>query len=208
MKKEAFLFEPDCLKLFLVAWIILWITSPVSAETFYRCVDETGNESLLDSPIEGQKCAPMQTYEETKGRQQERKPSVSQEDRITKITVKGNQILVPVTLINGNNEETVTLLLDTGAQGTLIHSEVADRLYINLSKAKKVKGEVVGGTPIDTSIIVIDTIKIGPHTINKKYIAVVDYEGSKARFDGLLGMDILGHFGYRIDLAKQIIIWE
>jgi predicted aspartyl protease len=208
MKIRIFLNDFILLKLIFVILSLLFIPLFVDAGTFYHCLDDRGNETLLDSPIDGQKCTPMQTYEETKVLKKETKTTVSSEDRITKITVKGNQILVPVTLINGNTEETVTLLLDTGAQGTLIHNEVADRLYINLGKARKIKAEVVGGTSLDASIINIDTIKIGPHTLHNKNIAVVPYEGRAARFDGLLGMDFLGRFGYRIDLAKQIIIWE
>ncbi len=108
----------------------------------------------------------------------------------------------------GSREVSVHLLLDTGATATAIHDEIAGRLYINLYKAKKAKGEVVGGAVIEASIIRMDILKIGPHTIRNMDIFIVPYNGSSAKFDGLLGMDVLGRLSYKIDFAKQVIIWE
>jgi hypothetical protein len=55
----------------------------------------------------------------------------------TKVTVIGNSILVPVTLVYQGNQVDVQLLLDTGASGTVINTEIADRLNVNLSTARK-----------------------------------------------------------------------
>ena len=122
--------------------------------------------------------------------------------------MRGNQVLVPVTLVYDNTEANVTLLMDTGASSTTIHTEVADRLYINLLKTQKIKGGVVGGGIIDAHVVKMDVIKIGPHEIRDWNIAVVNHEGYKVRFDGLLGMDVLGSLSYKLDLAKQVIVWE
>jgi hypothetical protein len=51
-------------------------------------------------------------------------------------------------------------------------------------------------------------LKIGPHAIRNKNIAVVPHDGPAVKFDGLLGMDVLGRLSYKIDFAKQVIIWE
>jgi hypothetical protein len=37
---------------------------------------------------------------------------------------------------------------------------------------------------------------------------IVPHDGPAVKFDGLLGMDVLGSLSYKIDLAKQVIIWE
>ena len=142
------------------------------------------------------------------GRQSENKTAVLSDYKITKIIVRGNQVLVPAILMYGSREVSVHLLLDTGATATAIHDEIAGRLYINLYKAKKAKGEVVGGAVIEASIIRMDILKIGPHTIRNMDIFIVPYNGSSAKFDGLLGMDVLGRLSYKIDFAKQVIIWE
>jgi predicted aspartyl protease len=208
MKKTSFIIDFKFLTLSLVVLCILFIPILIFAGEFYQCHDKGGNETLSDFPVDGQTCTQFQTYEETTGAQREKKTIVSPDDKIMKIIVRRNQILVPVTLTYDKTEVNVHLLMDTGATGTTIHTEIADRLYINLYKAKKTKAQVVGGSIIEASIIMMDILKIGPHTIHNKKIVIVPHEGPAVKFDGLLGMDVIGELSYKVDLAKQVIIWE
>ena len=208
MKKTSFIIDFQFLTLSLVVLCVLFIPILIFAGEFYQCHDKGGNETLSDFPVDGQTCTQFQTYEETTGAQREKKTIVSSDDKITKIVVRGNQVLVPVTLIYDKTEVNVHLLMDTGATGTTIHTEIADRLYINLYKSKKAKGEVVGGGIIEASIIRMDSLKVGPHTFRNQDVFIVPHEGPAAKYDGLLGMDVLGSVSYKIDLAKQVIIWE
>jgi predicted aspartyl protease len=208
MKKTSFLIGFQFRRLSLVSFFVLFIPVIIYAGTFYQCLDKDGNQTLLDFPADGQTCTQIGTYEEMTGAPRENKAIVSTHDKVTKIIVKGNQVFVPVTLVYGSEEVNVNLLMDTGATGTTIHSEIADKLYINLYEAKKAKGEVVGGGIIEGSIVKMDILKIGPHTIRNRNILFIPYEGHAAKFDGLLGMDVLGKLNYNIDLAKQVITWE
>ncbi len=126
----------------------------------------------------------------------------------TKVTVIGNSILVPVTLDYQGNQLDVRLLLDTGSSGTIINTEIADRLNVNLNKAKKTRGRVVGGAFIEARQVTLSRIIVGPHAKEKATVFVVAHEGPAAHYDGLLGMDILRGLKYQVDLEKQIIIWE
>lgn len=128
-------------------------------------------------------------------------------DETTKVIIRGNSVLVPVTLVYDNNEVDVRLLLDTGASGTAIHSEIADKLSINLNEAKKTKVRVVGGGVIQARLIRINSLTVGPHTNRDWNIFIVPHMGS-AHYDGLLGMDVLRELKYKIDFKKQVIIWE
>jgi len=208
MKKTSFLIDFQFLTLPLVVLCALFIPIHVYAGTFYNCHDKGGNETLSNFPIEGQTCIQKQTYEETGGVQRESNKTASPDDRIMKIIIRGNQVLVPVTLIYDNREVSVNLLMDTGASGTTISTEIADRLYISLYKAKKIKAQVVGGSIIEARVIMMDILKVGPHTIRNKNIVIVPHDGPAVKFDGLLGMDVLGTLSYKIDLARQVIIWE
>lgn len=193
----------------IIALCVIFISRPVWAGTFYLCIDKAGSEIIVDSPVEGHTCTPLGTFEEKKETQSENKTAVSPDDKITKIIVKGNQVLVPVTIVHGTDEVDIHLLLDTGATKTAIHTDVADRLYINLSGAKKTKGEIVGGGIIEVNVFRMDSVKIGPKAFKNQDILIVPYEGSAAaQFDGLLGMDILGKISYKLDLEKQLIYWE
>ncbi|MBN1470629.1 MAG: clan AA aspartic protease [Syntrophaceae bacterium] len=208
MDKKKITVDLKKLKLWAAVLIILMIPLIINAGNFYKCLDKYGNESLVDFPVDGQACMPVSTYEEKPVQQRERQRVVSEDDRITKVVVKGNQILVPVKIIHGREEANVNLLMDTGASGTAIHIQVADQLYINLYKARKTQAGIVGGGVIEASIIKVDSLQIGPHIIENCNVAFIPHEGRAVNFDGLLGMDILGKFGYRIDLANQIIIWQ
>lgn len=208
MKKNPFPIKNHCSILLLIPFIVLLMPILIHAGTFYKCLDKHGNETLLDFPVEDQSCIEIGSFEEVPRTQSESKAVVSKNDRITKVIVKGNQVLVPAKITYGREEAHVNLLMDTGASGTAIHTKIADQLYINLYKAEKAKAGIVGGGIIDASIVTVDSLQIGPHVIEKCDVAFIPHEGRAVNFDGLLGMDFLGRFSYRVNLAQQIITWE
>ncbi len=126
----------------------------------------------------------------------------------TKVTVIGNSVLVPVTLVYQGNQADVQLLLDTGASGTVIHTEIADRLNVNLSTATKTRGRVVGGAVIEAYQVTLSRITVGPHTKENAAVLVIPHKGPAAKYDGLLGMDVLRGLKYSVDFEKQILLWE
>lgn len=197
----------------IFTWGIMMFCLPlgpatINAAMFYHCLDDDGNEMLVDGPVDGWNCKRMETYDEEPSELNGKKAEARPEEKITKITVKGNQVFVPVKLAYEGREIEAKLLLDTGASATTIHPNVADRFYINLYRTQKIKARVVGGNVLEASVVKMDYLKIGPHTVNPCTIYVVPNEGNTLPFDGLLGMDVLGSFSYRIDLKKQVIIWE
>lgn len=199
----------------LAAVILLFMPVIIHAGTFYSCVDSEGNETLSDYPVGGKKCKPIGGFEKTESTQEgsaapqrlESKDS-SSDDKTTKITVQGNRVLVPVTLVYGNKEVDVQLVMDTGATGTAINSNVADDLYINVNQARKEKAGVAGGGVIEISLVQLTSMTIGPHTIRNRTIAVLPPESYALDYGGLLGMDVLGKYSFRVDMAKQVIVWE
>jgi len=179
---------------------------------FYSCTDKEGNEILSDHPKQGFTCRQIGGFEEEKstreGRPAKKDIQESADERTTKITVQGNRVVVPATIIYKGNEAEVKFVMDTGAEATTVSADVADQLYINLYKAPKAKARVVGGGIIDVSVVKIDALMIGPHTIRDYHIAVVPQEGDAVSYDGLLGMDVLGKFSFHVDMKNQVIIWK
>jgi clan AA aspartic protease (TIGR02281 family) len=129
-------------------------------------------------------------------------------DAPTKVKVVGNTVLVPVTLVYGGNQADVQLLLDTGASVTAINTEIANRLNMNLRSDRKIQGRVVGGQVIEAYMITLNSLTVGPHTKNDIPITVIPHTGPRMIYDGLLGMHVLRGFKYRLDLDKQLILWE
>jgi clan AA aspartic protease (TIGR02281 family) len=128
--------------------------------------------------------------------------------KVTAVTVMGNSVLVPVTLVHQDNQVDVQLLLDTGAGGTVIHTEIADRLNVDLGTVKKKQVRVAGGAYIEAHQVTLSRITVGPHTKENPVIHVIRHEGPASIYDGLLGMDLLRHLKYSVDFDKRIILWE
>lgn len=133
---------------------------------------------------------------------------VSWGDEPTRVKIIGNSVLVPVTLAYDGNEIDVYLLLDTGSTGTAIHNDIAEQLSINLERTAKTKVQVVGGGFINARVARINRLTVGPHTKRNWTVFVVPHKRSAARYDGLLGMDVLRGLKYKIDFKKQVIIWQ
>lgn len=129
-------------------------------------------------------------------------------DEPTKVQIRGNSILVPVTLAYGNNEVDANFLLDTGAGATMINTDVADRLHMDLTRTKKARVQVVGGGVVEARVVPVTRLTVGPHSKRDLSVLVIPHKGPTVRYDGLLGMDVLRGLQYRVDFKRKVIVWE
>jgi len=124
----------------------------------------------------------------------------------TAIIIENNRIFVPVTLGNNGIEIEALLLLDTGASQTVVHREVA--VELNIIALKKGLSQVAGGQQIYTELGKIDYIKIGPHMLKNTIVLIIHHEGPPVNFKGMLGMNVLKNFQYKLNFEKQVIQWQ
>jgi predicted aspartyl protease len=136
------------------------------------------------------------------GQQQEKKAAGKE----TKVTVKGNQVLVPVALGYGGKEVQVSLLLDTGASITTLNRDSVKKLQV--APVHKGKMIVPGGKTIDADVVQLSYIKVGPHKIPNLHAGIIDHKGIPVEYQGLLGMNFLKEVDYKIDFQRQVIIWR
>lgn len=123
----------------------------------------------------------------------------------TPVTIRGNQVIVPVRIVTAGRRLDLKLVLDTGASRTVIHQKSLRNLSLNVRQ--KGQAVVAGGGLIDMQHVIIERVKFGPYTFENHTAAVIESTG-KNFSDGLLGMDLLAHSGYKIDFAEQAIIWN
>jgi clan AA aspartic protease (TIGR02281 family) len=171
--------------------------------------DPAGVPSLRSSPAQvaqPSRRGAAQAGGENWTRREER--VISGGDEPTKVRVRGNAVLVPVTVVCGGREADVHLLLDTGASATTLHAAVAERLAVDLDRAKKARVQVVGGEVLEARVIQVDSLTVGPHTKRNVRAVVVPHRGPASGYDGLLGMDVLRGLKYRVDFNRELLVWE
>ncbi len=108
---------------------------------------------------------------------------------VTEAVINGNHVFVPATIEYGSRDQEILVVLDTGASKSIINTEIASSLNIDLRKAKEIVLQVVGGSLIKAKLIKLNKLKVGPHEKKGIEIAVVEQKGPGVRFDGILGMD-------------------
>ena len=124
----------------------------------------------------------------------------------TDVTIKGNKVFVPVTLIYGENEVQISLLFDTGASSIVLHQNVADQLGIE--EFTPSRGQGVGGLQITTKMIRLTSVEVGPHKKENLRADIIEFRGTtEAGYNGLLGMNFIRGLKYTIDFDNQTIQW-
>jgi Aspartyl protease len=127
----------------------------------------------------------------------------------TDVTIVANQVLVPVTIGYGLKETKALFLLDTGASHLVLFSELAAGL--NVASTRKGLSMVAGGNLIETELIVLDYLKLGPLDLKNVEATVIKHEmqtDETVHFSGLLGMNILRNSPYIIDFENKKIRWQ
>ena len=94
----------------------------------------------------------------------------------------------------------VTLILDTGADRTMVSPEALGRLGIAHADGPRAEIKGVTGTS-QGSMVQINSIEVGQAKVGPLRIIAHDADLKKA--DGLLGRDFLEHFTVTIDSKEQ-----
>ena len=111
----------------------------------------------------------------------------------------GSPVLVDAKI---NGAGPVTLILDTGADRTLIGSAALSKLGISTENATRALIKGVTGTS-DASALWINSVEVGEAKVGPLLIIVHDADLKGA--DGLLGRDFLANFNVTIDPKEQVV---
>ncbi len=166
-----------------------------------KAVDRSG-----ETPEEARTKRILEELEETKGRDEEKAQEQFEKSLVTKVTIRGHQVLVPVTLGYGGKEIQASLILDTGTAITTIYLPIADRL--NLPRTSGVHVWAAGGKTLNAGVGKLDYVRVGPYEVKEVETWVVFPPGPSADNDGSLGMNVLKDLDYNVDFENQEIRWK
>lgn len=122
------------------------------------------------------------------------------------VTLSDNRILVPVTL---NGSQTATLLLDTGADASLLSPAVARRLGLAPGTgAPSMTVEIVGGQHITIPVVRLHSLRVGELAVEELDVGVYEAAPGQPDVQGLLGGDFLRSFRVTVDRAAKRLILE
>ena len=124
----------------------------------------------------------------------------------TKVILKRNHVIVPMTLAYRGKEVATNLLPDTGASTTAFNRKIADMLNIKASNSRTVR--VADGRGIPARSVDLDYIVVGPQRITNFRSNAIDPSGDPENFDGLLGMDFPRGVDYHVNFTSGVLFWE
>jgi len=112
----------------------------------------------------------------------------------------GQPIMVDVLI---NNSASARLLLDTGADRTLISPLALGMAGVPPTKSIG-RGQMAGVTGTDSvNYVIVDSLRVGAAKVTNIRVAV--YEMPQASGDGLLGRDFLDRFTVNIDSRRGLV---
>ena len=202
---RAVRYDPRVTRLILVlAGLVLLGPVPAAAE-IYRYTDAAGSSHYVEGidsvPQEYRaRAVPVGLRNAPAGAPTPAKAAGAPKAGATTIKyTPGQRIMVDVK-INGNAN--ANLLLDTGADRTMINPRVLVSAGAAISRpvgTTRVTG--VAGSD-DVSFVVIESLEVGEARVGRMQVASYDVAGAG---DGLLGRDFLDRFSVNIDSAAGVV---
>ena len=181
--------------------------NPRSSGKLYKWIDDDGKIHFTDEisniPAEYLDQVEAGSRQRTSGTPSQPTPAPSSESTpaderfISSLYAVGNRMFVDVVL-NGRVE--AKLLVDTGAEVTMISSELAKRLSLNPNNTWFTRIGGIGGSAL-AFLSKVRSIAVGDATVSDVDVFVYD-----TGMDGILGMTFLGEFEFNINVAEKKLI--
>jgi clan AA aspartic protease (TIGR02281 family) len=188
----------------LVAYVS--ITPPAIPGEMYRWVDEQGRTHLTDTPPKSKGALQeLKVYQPSVPSQAPEPdgPSVAAPGRVkTTPTKPGGTVVIDVLL---NRRLTAPMLLDTGADFTVLTKQVARDLRLSsLNHLPTQEFKTAGGT-VRFPIATLQSLRVGAAEARDVEVAI-DIDGHMPM--GLLGMTFLRHFKVTVDHQRGQVTFE
>lgn len=162
---------------------------------------ERMRESQEPEPLqaEGEETGARAAGEQRQEPAEETSPGVQ---TIVRFSSEKGRIVVPA-LLNGTTR--ARLLLDTGAEITVVSRDLGLRLGLEPTAASKVRLKTIG-TEIEAPLARLDSLRIGNLQRDNLTVAVTDLDLGDGEIQGILGMDLLNSYTIHIDNKRGRVL--
>jgi len=176
------------------------IDTPAIAGEMYRWVDEQGGVHLTDTPPKSNRALQEFRVYQPSERDQAPEPSgppSAEPGRVRMIPTKpGGAVVVEAVL---NRRLTVPMLLDTGADFTVLTKQTATDLRLpSLDHIPRLQFKTAGGM-VRFPVAALQSLRVGTAEVRDLTVAI-DIDGHLPV--GLLGMTFLHHFTVTVDQQR------
>jgi clan AA aspartic protease (TIGR02281 family) len=197
-----------------VMWISLWalllgyvsINTPAIAGEMYRWVDEQGRVHLTDTPPKSKSALQELKVYQPSARDQAPElsgPPMPESGMVKMLPSKSGGTVVVETVLN--RRLTVPMLLDTGADFTVLTKQVASDLRLfPLDHLPKLEFKTAGGA-VKFPVATLQSLRVGTAEAPDVDVAI-DSDGRMSM--GLLGMTFLRHFRVTVDQQRGQVKFE
>jgi clan AA aspartic protease (TIGR02281 family) len=182
------------------------ITSPAIPGEMYRWIDEQGHVHLTDAPPKSKGALQELKVYQPSAPDQAREPNgppVAGSGRAKMTPTKpGGTVVVDVLL---NRRLTVPMLLDTGADFTVLTMQMARELRLSSLDHLPTQEFKTAGGSVKLPIAIVQSLRVGTAEARDVDVAI-DIDGHMPI--GLLGMTFLRHFKVTVDHHRGQVMLE
>ena len=106
-----------------------------------------------------------------------------------------------------NRQESVKLIIDTGATLTILSPQVIRDLGLRLDEVDQYMDFSTANGIVQAPIVMLDSVRIQNHLVNDLKVGVLSVfpQGENSEFSGLLGMNFLNQFAFFIDQKNSTL---
>jgi len=127
-------------------------------------------------------------------------PVLARSSTLTRIPFSPGDAILVSARIGGAGP--VTLILDTGADRTMVAPAVLSRIGVSVADIARAEIRGVTGTS-QGDVVLVPSVEVGEAKVGPLRIVALDADLKKA--DGLLGRDFLEHFTVTIDARERMV---
>lgn len=209
----------DVPRVILLGGLSALLVSSSGHAAIYQCTNASGTTVITDSPAQLRGCSLLGTSQPSTAPPPDATPvppplreraHESPRDHQTPISAfsvpleRLGSLWVVTVQVNGTRS--AKLILDTGASHTMLSYAVARDLVLwAQGPTTSMTMQTAGGT-VQANVVPIDSISLGGAEVRNTVATIYDLPEVPAGIEGLLGLDVLGHFTVTLDVAKHRLL--